>query len=131
MKKWLLYLCTCLLLLSSCSSLKQVVVEKEYVNKTDTLIEYRNIHDSIYVADTLKQIGDTVYVSKYKYIWKYQTDTVIQVRDSIVYKDNYISEVKEVKYIPAAYKWAMGILITLIVIIVGYTAIKLYLKFKI
>ena len=131
MKKWLLYLCTCLLLLSSCSSLKQVVVEKEYVNKTDTLIEYRNIHDSIYVADTLKQIGDTVYVSKYKYIWKYQTDTVIQVRDSIVYKDNYISEVKEVKYIPAAYKWAMGILVTLIVIIVGYTAIKLYLKFKI
>ena len=131
MKKWLLYLCTCLLLLSSCSSLKQVVVEKGYVNKTDTLIEYRNIHDSIYVADTLKQIGDTVYVSKYKYIWKYQTDTVIQVRDSIVYKDNYISEVKEVKYIPAAYKWAMGILITLIVIIVGYTAIKLYLKFKI
>ena len=124
-------MCTCLLLLSSCSSLKQVVVEKEYVNKTDTLIEYRNIHDSIYVADTLKQIGDTVYVSKYKYIWKYQTDTVIQVRDSIVYKDNYISEVKEVKYIPAAYKWAMGILITLIVIIVGYTAIKLYLKFKI
>lgn len=119
------------MLLSSCSSLKQVVVEKEYVNKTDTLIEYRNLHDSIYVADTLKQIGDTVYVSKYKYIWKYQTDTVIQVKDSIVYKDNYISEVKEVKYIPAAYKWAMGILITLIVIIVGYTAIKLYLKFKI
>ena len=111
--------------------MKQVVVEKEYINKTDTLIEYRNLHDSIYVADTVRQKGDTVYVSKYKYIWKYQTDTVIQVRDSIVYKDNYISEVKEVKYVPAAYKWAMGILITLIVIIVGYTAIKLYLKFKI
>lgn len=131
MRKWVLYLCTCLFLLCSCSSMKQVVVEKEYINKTDTLIEYRNLHDSIYVADTVRQKGDTVYVSKYKYVWKYQTDTLIQVKDSIVYKDNYISEVKEVKYIPAAYKWAMGILITLIVIIVGYTAIKLYLKFKI
>lgn len=131
MRKWVLYLCTCLFLLCSCSSMKQVVVEKEYINKTDTLIEYRNLHDSIYVADTVRQKGDTVYVSKYKYVWKYQTDTVIQVRDSIVYIDKYNSEVKEVKYIPVAYKWAMGILITLIVIIVGYTAIKLYLKFKI
>lgn len=111
--------------------MKQVVVEKEYINKTDTLIEYRNLHDSIYVADTVRQKGDTVYVSKYKYVWKYQTDTIIQVRDSIVYIDKYNSEVKEVKYVPAIYKWALGILITLIVIIVGYTAIKLYLKFKI
>ena len=131
MRKWVLYLCTCLFLLCSCSSMKQVVVEKEYINKTDTLIEYRNLHDSIYVADTVRQKGDTVYVSKYKYVWKYQTDTIIQVRDSIVYIDKYNSEVKEVKYVPAIYKWALGILITLIVIIVGYTAIKLYLKFKI
>lgn len=131
MKKWLLYLFVCLLVLSSCSSMKQVVVEKEYVTKTDTLIEYRNLHDSIYVADTVRQKGDTVYVSKYKYVWKYQTDTVISVRDSIVYKDNYVSEVKEVKYVPAIYKWALGILIVLIVAVIGYTAVKLYLKFHI
>lgn len=131
MKKWLLYLFVCLLVLSSCSSMKQVVIEKEYVTKTDTLIEYRNLHDSIYVADTVRQKGDTVYVSKYKYVWKYQTDTVISVRDSIVYKDNYVSEVKEVKYVPAIYKWALGILIVLIVAVICYTAVKLYLKFHI
>ena len=124
-------MCACLLVLSSCSSLKKAVTEKEYIYKTDTLIEYRNIHDSIYVADTIRQKGDTVYISKYKYVWKYQTDTVIQYKDSIVYKDNSVSEVKEVKYVPAIYKWALGILIVLIVAVICYAAIKLYLKFKI
>ena len=123
-------MCACLFVLSSCSSLKQVVTEKEYIYKTDTLIEYRNIHDSIYVADTVKQKGDTVYISKYKYVWKYQTDTLIQYKDSIVYKDNSVSEVKEVKYVPAIYKWALGILIALIIAVICYAAIKVYLKFK-
>ena len=130
MKKWLLYLCTCLLVLSSCSSLKKAVTEKEYIYKTDTLIEYRNIHDSIYVTDTLIQKGDTIYISKYKYVWKYQTDTVIQYKDSIVYIEKESSEVKEVKYVPAIYKWALAILIALIFSAVCYGAIKLYVKFK-
>ena len=130
MKKWLLYLCTCLLVLPSCSSLKKAVTEKEYIYKTDTLIEYRNIHDSIYVTDTLIQKGDTVYISKYKYVWKYQTDTVIQYKDSIVYIEKESSEVKEVKYVPAIYKWALAILIALIFSAVCYGAIKLYVKFK-
>ena len=130
MKKWLLYLCTCLLVLSSCSSLNKAVTEKEYIYKTDTLIEYRNIHDSIYVTDTLIQKGDTVYISKYKYVWKYQTDTVIQYKDSIVYIEKESSEVKEVKYVPAIYKWALAILIALIFSAVCYGAIKLYAKFK-
>ena len=110
--------------------MKQVVIEKEYINKIDTLIEYRNLHDSIYVADTVRQKGDTVYVSKYKYVWKYQTDTIIQVRDSIVYVDKQSSEVKEIKYVPAIYKWALGILIVLIVAVICYAAIKLYIKLK-
>ena len=128
MKKLILFIC---LLLCSCATIKNSTKEKEYIYKTDTLIEYRNIHDSIYVADTVRQKGDTVYISKYKYVWKYQTDTLIQVRDSIVYKDNYVSEVKEVKYVPAIYKWALGILIALIVSVICYVAIKVYLKFKI
>ena len=123
-------MCACLFVLSSCSSLKQVVTEKEYIYKTDTLIEYRNIHDSIYVADTVRQKGDTVYISKYKYVWKYQTDTLIQYKDSVVHIDKQSSEVKEVKYVPAIYKWALGILIALIAAVVCYAAIKLYLKFK-
>ena len=128
MKKLILFIC---LLLCSCATIKNSTKEKEYIYKTDTLIEYRNIHDSIYVADTVRQKGDTVYISKYKYVWKYQTDTLIQYKDSIVYIDNQSSEVKEVKYVPAIYKWALGILITLIVAVVCYAAIKLYLKFKI
>ena len=130
MRKWLLYLCFCLVLFCSCSSMKQVIVEKEYVTKTDTLIKYKNIHDSVYVADTVKQFGDTVYISKYKYIWKYQTDTLIQYKDSIVYVDKQSSEVKEIKYVPAAYKWSMGLLIGLVVVLIGYGSIKLYLKLK-
>ena len=128
MKKLILFIC---LLLCSCATIKNSTKEKEYIYKTDTLIEYRNIHDSIYVADTVRQKGDTVYISKYKYVWKYQTDTLIQYKDSIVYVDKQSSEVKEVKYVPAIYKWALGILIALIVSVICYAAIKLYLKFKI
>ena len=128
MKKLILFIC---LLLCSCATIKNSTKEKEYIYKTDTLIEYRNIHDSIYIADTVRQKGDTVYISKYKYVWKYQTDTLIQYKDSIVYIDKESSEVKEVKYVPAIYKWALGILIALIVGVICYAAIKLYLKFKI
>ena len=127
MKKLILFIC---LLLCSCATIKNSTKEKEYIYKTDTLIEYRNIHDSIYVADTIRQKGDTVYISKYKYVWKYQTDTLIQYKDSIVYVDKQSSEVKEVKYVPAIYKWALGILIALIVAVICYAAIKVYLKFK-
>ena len=127
MKKLILFIC---LLLCSCATIKNSTKEKEYIYKTDTLIEYRNIHDSIYVADTVRQKGDTIYISKYKYVWKYQTDTLIQYKDSIVYIDKQSSEVKEVKYVPAIYKWALGILIALIVAVVCYAAIKLYAKFK-
>ena len=127
MKKLILFIC---LLLCSCAAIKNATKEKEYIYKTDTLIEYRNIHDSIYVADTVRQKGDTVYISKYKYVWKYQTDTVIQYKDSIVYIEKESSEVKEVKYVPAIYKWALGILIALIFSAVCYGAIKLYVKFK-
>ena len=128
MKKLILFIC---LLLCSCATIKNSTKEKEYIYKTDTLIEYRNIHDSIYVAEKKKKKGDTVYISKYKYVWKYQTDTLIQYKDSIVYVDKQSSEVKEVKYVPAIYKWALGILIALIVGVVCYAVIKLYLKFKI
>ena len=127
MKKLILFIC---LLLCSCAAIKNSTKEKEYIYKTDTLIEYRNIHDSIYVADTIRQKGDTVYISKYKYVWKYQTDTLIQYKDSIVYVDKQSSEVKEVKYVPAIYKWALGILIVLIVSVICYAAIKLYMKLK-
>ena len=128
MKKLILFIC---FLLCSCATIKNSTKEKEYIYKTDTLIEYRNIHDSIYVTDTLIQKGDTVYISKYKYVWKYQTDTVIQYKDSIVYIEKESSEVKEVKYVPAIYKWALAILIALIFSAVCYGAIKLYVKFKI
>ena len=127
MKKLILFIC---LLLCSCATIKNSIKEKEYIYKTDTLIEYRNIHDSIYVTDTLIQKGDTVYISKYKYVWKYQTDTVIQYKDSIVYIEKESSKVKEVKYVPAIYKWALAILIALIFSAVCYGAIKLYVKFK-
>ena len=127
MKKLILFIC---LLLCSSAAIKNSTKEKEYIYKTDTLIEYRNIHDSIYVADTIRQKGDTIYISKYKYVWKYQTDTLIQYKDSIVYIEKESSEVKEVKYVPAIYKWALGILIALIVAVVCYAAIKVYLKFK-
>ena len=127
MKKLILFIC---LLLCSCATIKNSTKEKEYIYKTDTLIEYRNIHDSIYVTDTLIQKGDTVYISKYKYVWKYQTDTVIQYKDSIVYIEKESSEVKEVKYVPAIYKWALAILIALIFSAICYGEIKLYIKFK-
>ena len=127
MKKLILFIC---LLLCSCATIKNSTKEKEYIYKTDTLIEYRNIHDSIYVTDTLIQKGDTIYISKYKYVWKYQTDTVIQYKDSIVYIEKESSEVKEVKYVPAIYKWALAILIALIFSAICYGAIKLYIKFK-
>lgn len=117
-----------LLLFVSCDTLRYtkyvpVPVEKtrtEYVVRTDTTF----IQDSVYYYITTRQ--DTVYEikEKYKFITQIRTDTVMSV-DSIP----VIVEVeKPVPYVPDYYikvnKW-FWMLISLIVIFIGYRAYKI------
>lgn len=54
----------CSLFMAGCTTTKVVTVEKVH---TDTLREYRNVHDSIHVHDSVsvKEKGDTVWVEKW------------------------------------------------------------------
>lgn len=64
-------------LMGSCTTTEYVTVEKV---RTDTLRQYRNVHDSIYVHDSVsvKENGDTVRIEKWhtKYIEHEVHDTV-------------------------------------------------------
>lgn len=75
MKKYIAYLL--LILCSACSTTKYVEIPVDRVK-----IEYREktIIDSIIKNDSIivKQLGDTVFVEKYKYLYK-----VKEVRDTI------------------------------------------------
>lgn len=74
-----------LFIISACTATKyvEVPVEIEKV-KTEYINQYYK--DSIFVHDSIDRYisGDTVYLNKYKYIYKYQnrTDTVCKT-DSI------------------------------------------------
>lgn len=69
----------------SCQSTKYIPVETV---RTDSVYLSTFLHDSIYVKDSIyiKESNDTVFVDKYKYIYKYVnlSDTVyIERRDTI------------------------------------------------
>ena len=115
--------------LSSCRSIQYVPVESvrtEY--KTRDSIRFDSIyhHDSVYVHVK----GDTVYQYKYKYLYKYQylnrTDTVIKT-DSIHVPypvEKQLSRWQTVKMELGG--WAIGIIISLALIIMG----RLIYKFR-
>lgn len=93
-----------LFIISACTTTKYVevpveieTVRTEYINKL-----YK---DSIFVHDSIDRYisGDTVYLNKYKYVYKYmnRTDTVCKTDSIQVPVEIKTTEVKEVNHI----KW--------------------------
>lgn len=114
-----------IMLVTSCSSVKclpDIVVHDsvrlEY--KLDSVYLYER--DSIY----LDRSRDTVLKEVYHWRWR---DKIVVQRDSI-YLDRDVVQTQTVKYIPAFYKWCTGLFFALVVICIGWTALKIYLRIK-
>lgn len=101
-------------MLASCKTQKVEVVDTHIKVDTVRVVQTQrdsiNVHDSIFV-DRWRE-GDTVFVVKERWKTEYsdrvKTDTLIQVRDSIVYHDR---EVVEEKKPPIGWTYIKGIFI--------------------
>lgn len=101
--------------LISCTTTKEVEVPV-YVEKIKT--EYINqlYKDSVYVHDSIDRYisGDTVYLYKYKYIYKYlnNTDTIYKTEykeKPIPVKEVEIKEVNKIKLYQSVLMWLGGL----------------------
>lgn len=123
-------ICIFILALCSCASRRQINYIK--TNSVDTIYINKYHKDSVYLRDSIyvKDIGDTIIIDRWhtKFINKIQLDTIYKSTNDTIIK--YEQNIIEKRHVPAIYKWSLAILIILIIGIVGYTAIKLYLKFK-
>lgn len=72
----LIYILTAVALLTGCKTRERIV---EHV-RTDTLIQLRHEHDSIYLHDStyVRDRGDTIYIERWHTAWRdrVRTDTV-------------------------------------------------------
>ena len=116
---------------ASCRSIKEVPVETirtayKYIDRLQ--------HDSIYVKDSVRYYtkGDTVFADKYLYRYKY---LVINGVDSFVKVDSVqvpypvekqLSRWEKVKIELGG--WAFGVIITFVVVIVGWLVYRLKKK---
>lgn len=117
-----------LVFLTSCKQTQYVPVESvrtEYINKylRDSVVHY----DSVFV----KERGDSVWLERYKYIYKdhYRTDTVIQT-DSI--RVPYPVKGDPIPYVTSFQSfqmWCGRILLASLLLYFGYKGLKKYLPF--
>lgn len=117
-----------LVLLTSCKQTQYIPVESvrtEYINKylRDSVMRY----DSIFV----KEKGDSVWLEKYKYIYKdrFRTDTVMQT-DSI--KVPYPVKGDPIPYMTSFQSfqmWCGRILLVVLLLYFGYRWLRKYLPF--
>ncbi len=105
-----------MLLLTSCSTIKEVPVET-----IKTKIEYRDriLYDSIYTHDSIyiRAVNDTVYQDRYKYVYKYKMlkDTVqIECIDSIPYTVKVPIEVNKLNLFQKFSLWGFWIMVACI-----------------
>ena len=119
MKK-LFYAFVLVFVLTGCGTTRQVQVV-ERVSR-DTLYLSNVQYDSIYVfQDHLTDRSrDTVYVKdvQYEYKYKFLRDTVYKVQIDTIPVIREVEVVKTERYVPAIYKWSLGICIALIILIV-------------
>lgn len=114
-----------ILLCISCSTVKYVdkpvpieIVKTEYVNKL-----YK---DSIFMHDSIDRYisGDTVYLYKHKYIYKYltRTDTVVKsdtIEVPVEVKTIEVKEVNAIKWYQSVLMWIGGISLLIIFFMLG------------
>lgn len=128
-----LVLIIAILLMCSCTTTKYI--EREIPIET-TRVEYTNreYRDSFYIHDSIDRYieGDTVYLSKYKYIYRYitNTDTIVKTDSIEVPVEIKSMEVKEVNSLKnyQIFLMCIGIVSILIALykIINYT--KKFLK---
>ncbi len=110
-----------------------VEIYRDVVPSVDTLRLETSVAEAVCYLDTstvaLKGVlkNKKTALSQVQVVYKEK----ITYRDSIQYvREPYPVEViKEKKYVPGIYKWALGCCIILLVVVLGYTALKIYLKF--
>lgn len=115
----------------SCSTTKYVEVPVEVENiKTEYITQYSR--DSVFVHDSIDRYiaGDTVLVTKYKYTYKYMTNTDTIIKNDSIQVPVYVktTEIQEVNKI----KWYQSVLMWLGIIFIIVLAFKFgkYLKSK-
>ena len=126
-----------ILVLPSCKSLEVVssseVQEVQKCRSVDTVV----VRDSVLVRDSVVQrertIHDTVYVTKEVYRDRLEargerqkavrTDTVVvtEWREKVI-------ELPPKKYVPKFYRWCTGLFWAILVLTIGYLALKRWLK---
>jgi len=103
----------------SCRS-QQIIVPNDTITQTQTktkTIQRDSIYerDSIFVTQWIK--GDTVYNdrwhTKYKFLAWCRIDTFLKHDTTTIYQPVEVE--KEVRYVPAFYKWCAAILILLVI----------------
>ncbi len=108
----ILFIFACLIIavicmLTSCSTTREVPVE---IIKKETEYKDRIVYDSIYTLDSVFVVskGDTIYSTKYKYIYKYKSliDTAyIERIDSVPYT---VEVAKEVNRLTKWQRWQIS-----------------------
>ena len=100
------------LILASCKTTKTIEIpvevpkiEKEYINKTDSIFIHDSIHHYIYSK------SDTVFseIVKYRYKYLVKRDTIL-MKDTL-YKTKTLTNTveKKIRYVPIIYKILAGI----------------------
>lgn len=119
MKK-LIFTLSIALMVAGCGTVKQIQIV-ERVSR-DTLYLSNVQYDSIYVyQDHLTDRSrDTIYIRdvQYEYKYKFLRDTVYKVQIDTIPVIREVEVVKTERYVPAIYKWSLGICIALIILIV-------------
>lgn len=128
MKGWFILL---IVLLSGCRTIEYYPVETVRIDSVfinSVMVDSVLVRDSIYIA----QKGDTVFESRYKYIYKYRdlTDTVYINRiDSIAVPypvEKQLSKWEQFKMNIGG--WAIGVLSGLLLLWIGYVIVWLIKK---
>ena len=118
----------CLLVVCSCRTVKYVPVETV---KTDSIYINKVVRDSIHLHDSVyvKEGGDTVWVEKYRYLYKdkWRTDTLYVTQTDSV-RVPYPVEKELTRWQQFRLDvggWAIAIVIITILVVVGQLVYKL------
>ena len=101
--RYIIFLSICLILMASCKTTKTIEIpvevpkiEKEYVNKTDSILIHDSIHHYVYSK------SDTVFSEIVKYRYKYLVKRDTLVKSDTIYLTKTLTNTVEnkIKFVP-------------------------------
>lgn len=125
--------------LASCKTQRQVHTEYVYIDRTDTLTQFKWRIDSINVHDSIITLikGDTIQIEKWHtaYRERLRVDTVERLHTETIYQTNIETKIEEVNRLlwwQKTLMWIGGIGLTLaiVAILVAILTIRRWLKGK-